>query len=334
MIDQRKLLGSLGGLVWLVLAAASLPAQEPPLELERTIALPDVKGRVDHVTLDATGSRLWLAALESNRLEVIDLAAGKQLQSLTGPKEPQGVCLLPESNRIIVASGADGMVRAYDEALQVVASLSGLPDADNVRYDGAQKRIYVAYGDGALAILDPEKLTKLADIRLEGHPESFQLEEHGQRIFANVPTKSHVAVIDRDRQAVVAKWPLTAAQANYPMALDEAHARLFVACRNKARLIVLDTKSGAAVADVECCGDADDVFYDPALRRIYVTGGEGFISTFQQTDADHYQPLPRVATRSGARTSLFDPKSGRLFVAVPRHGLSAAEVRVFRVRPQ
>lgn len=117
------------------------------------------------------------------------------------------------------------------------------------------------------------------------------------------------------------------------MALDEDHQRLLVVCRKPAHLLVLSTESGEVVANLECCGDADDIFLDPARRRLYITGGDGSISTFEQTDADHYKPLPRVTTRAGARTSLFDPKSGYLFVAVPRKEGSDAELRVLRVRP-
>ncbi len=308
-------------------------AQEAPLELEHTVALPDVKGRIDHLTLDASGAHLWIAALENDSIEIVDLDAMKRIQTLTGPKEPQGICLIPELKRIVVASGEDGIVRAYDDALKVVASVSGLEDADNVRYDPGQKRIYVGYGKGALAVLDADKLTKLADVKLDGHPESFQLEQHGERIFVNVPSAKYVAVIDRKQQSVTTKWPISEAQSNYPMALDEAHKRLLLVCRKPARLLVLSTESGKVVANLDCCGDADDIFLDPGRKRVYVTGGDGSVSTFEQADADHYQPLPRVSTRDGARTSLYDPKTGRLFVALPSRGGAEAELRVFQARP-
>ncbi len=224
------------------------------------------------------------------------------------------------------------MVRAYDNAMKVVASVSGLEDADNVRYDPDQKRVYVGYGKGALAVLATDKLTKLGDIPLDGHPESFQLEQRSDRIFVNVPTAKQVAVIDRKQQSVVARWPITEAEANYPMALDEEHRRLLVVCRKPARLLVLNTDCGKVVADLECCGDADDIFLDPARKRVYITGGDGNVSTFEQTDSDHYQPLSRISTRAGARTSLYDLRSGRLFVAEPKRDGAEAELRIFRAR--
>src|SRR5205823_9981427 len=101
---------------------------------------------------------------------------------------------------------------------------------------------------------------RLAAVRLSGHPESFQLEKSGPRIFVNVPGAAHVVVIDRTRNAVIARWELGDAAANFPMALDEPDHRLFIGCRRPARLLVYDTASGKRVAGVPIGGDTDDLF--------------------------------------------------------------------------
>ncbi|MBI1827031.1 MAG: hypothetical protein HY287_00540 [Planctomycetes bacterium] len=314
------------------LNCASAFAQER-VKLERSIPLPGVKGRMDHLTLDATGTRLWIAALENNTVEAIDLSAGTRIKSIDSIKEPQGVCLSPQSNRVIVASGEDGMLRAFDDAFKLVASLKGLDDADNVRFDAGEKRVYVGFGAGAIGVIDADKFTKLAEIKLDAHPESFQLEQKGRRIFVNVPKAGQIAVIDRDKRAVIATWPVTEAKANYPMALDEEHKRLFVVCRKPARILVLDSDSGKGVATLECCGDGDDLFYDSARKLLYVSGGEGCISVFEQKDADHYQLTHRIATVAGARTSLFVPETSRLYLAVPHGADHEAEIREYSIQP-
>jgi hypothetical protein len=167
---------------------------------------------------------------------------------------------------------------------------------------------------------------------LDGHPESFQLEANGTRIFVNIPSAHQIAVIDRQKRTVLVTWPVPGARANFPMALDEANHRLFVGCREPAKLIVFDTESGNTVTRFDCAGDTDDVFYDAARRRIYISGGAGSISVFEQSDPDHYKLLATVPTAAGARTSLFDPDYGRLFVAVPHRGQRKAEVRVFQTQ--
>jgi DNA-binding beta-propeller fold protein YncE len=117
------------------------------------------------------------------------------------------------------------------------------------------------------------------------------------------------------------------------MAIDETHHRLFVGFRKPAKLVVFDTETGKIIASLDSAGDADDVFYDGSHGRVYVSGGEGFISIFQQIDADHYKPIMKIATASGARTSLFVPELNRLYLAVPHRGSQKAELRVYEAQP-
>ena len=115
------------------------------------------------------------------------------------------------------------------------------------------------------------------------------------------------------------------------MALDDANHRLFIGCRKPARLLVLDTATGKQVAEVEIVADTDDLFYDAAARRIYVSGGGGAVTVVEQKDADHYQAVASIPTAAGARTSYFIPELKRLYVAVPHRGKQASELLVFSV---
>jgi DNA-binding beta-propeller fold protein YncE len=304
-----------------------------PLRLTKTIALPDVPGRLDHVAIDATTRRLFLAATANNSLEVVGLDAGARLLSITGQDKPSGVLFLPEPGRILVANGGEGSVRSYDSASYGPSKRIGsLDDADNLRVDARAGRIYVGYAAGALAVIDLKTLRQIGAIRLSGHPESFQLEPHGQRMFVNVPNSNHVAVIDRTRQALIATWPLQPFTENYPMALDEANNRLLIGCRQPARLVVLNTATGKPVADLAIAGDTDDLFYDAKLRRIYVSCGEGFVDVIEQRSADSYRPLYRMATAPGARTSFFSAEQSEFYLAVPAQPDRGAEVRVYKAQ--
>jgi hypothetical protein len=170
---------------------------------------------------------------------------------------------------------------------------------------------------------------KAGEIKLDAHPESFQLEKDGPRIYVNLPKSRKIAVLDREKRAIVATWPLGMALANYPMALDQADHRLFVMTRFPARLLLFDMNTGKTIQRLPAVGDCDDVFYDQARKRIYATGGEGGISVFEQSDPDHYKESARITTVKGARTGFFSPELDRLFLAVRRQGPQASEVRVF-----
>jgi YVTN family beta-propeller protein len=300
-----------------------------PLRMDKTIELPDVQGRIDHMSVDVKGDRLFVSALGNNTVEVIDTKAGERIKTITGLQEPQGVLYVPAVDRLYVANGKDGSVRIFDgTSYALLRTLDYGDDADNLRYDSERKRIYVGYGSGALGEID-EQGGKVGDIKLDAHPESFQLEKDSPRTYVNLPKSRKVSVLDRETRAIVATWPLAMTLANYPMALDEADHRLFVVTRYPARLLVFDTTTGKTVQRLGAVGDCDDVFYDKTNKRIYAIGGEGAISVFEQQDPDHYKESARITTVKGARTGFFSPELDKLFLAVRRQGTQSAAIRVF-----
>ena len=302
------------------------------LKLEKTIALSGVEGRIDHFAYDPVGERLFVCALGNNTVEVLDLRKGDRIHSITGLGAPQGVAYVPDLNRLFVANDKDGICRIYDgRSFQAVGQLDFKDDADNVRYDEAAKKIYVGFGSGGIAVVNAPDGKQVGSIKLSAHPEAFQLEKNGTRIFVNVPNSRYVAVIDRDKGDVVATWKTDLAFENFPMALDEANHRLFVGCRLPSRLVALNTDSGDVVAKINISGDSDDVFYDSKRHRIYAICGAGRIDIIEQTDPKNYKTLTKVDTANGARTGLFVPERDTLFVAVPHRGPQKAEVRCYRV---
>jgi DNA-binding beta-propeller fold protein YncE len=322
------------GIVALVLGVMTIQVgtSREPLTLVRSIELP-VEGRIDHLAFDAASERLYVAALGNNTVEVLDLKAGTHLRSLPGFREPQGIAVAPETRAVAVANGqGDGLQLLSADEYRMGDLVRLGDDADNVRYDAVAKKLYVGFGNGALAAIDPGAGRLLGQVALAGHPESFQLERNGSRVFVNVPTSNHIAVVDRSSMSVIATWPVATARANYPMSLDESHHRLFIGCRRPAKLLVLDTNSGKEIASVDIVGDTDDLFYDAARNRVYVSGGEGHIDVIQDQGANRLARIARVATAPGARTSLFVADRARLFVAVPHRGSQKAEIRIYDVQ--
>jgi hypothetical protein len=305
-------------------------AQEPGgLSQKNRIDLLNVDGRIDHFSADIKGKRLFVSALGNRTVEVIDVQAGKRLRTITDLAEPQGVYYDPSTNRIFVACAQDGATKVFDAAsFQLVTTAKYSGDADNIRYDPRGQRIIVGYGDGALGFLDSGG-KKTGEIPLDAHPESFQLEKTGARAFVNVPDRKQIEVVDLSANKLLTKWPVTSALKNYPMAIDEAHRRLFTGCREPAHMLVIDIDSGKQAASVPIVGDTDDLFYDAAKKRVYVIGGEGFVEAFDQKDADHYVRISRQRTAPGARTGLFVPEWQELFVAVPHRGEQRAEILVY-----
>jgi len=302
------------------------------LLLKQTIALPGVEGRMDHFALDPAGDRLFVCALGNNTVEVLDLGKGQRIHSITGLGAPQGIAYIPEPDRLFIANDKDGICKIYDaKSYQTVGELNFKDDADNVRFDNATKKIYVGFGSGGIAVVNAPDGKQIGSIKLSAHPEAFELEKSGKRIFVNVPDSRHVAVIDRDKGEVAATWKTDLAFGNFPMALDEANHRLFIGCRFPSKLVVLNTDSGDVVAKIDLSGDSDDVFYDKKRHRIYAICGAGKIDIIEQANVNTYKALSKVNTAEGARTGLFVPERNILFVAVPHRGSQQAEIRRYEI---
>ena len=321
------------GIAALVLGAMTIQGGAPtdPLTLVRSIELP-IEGRIDHLAYDAATDRLYVAALGNNTVEVLDVKTGTHLRSLSGFREPQGIAVAADTRAIAVANGqGDGLQLLSADDYRLGAAIRLGDDADNVRYDAVAKRLYVGFGGGALAAIDPGAGRLLGQVKLPAHPESFQLERQGSRVFVNVPAAEQVAVVERASMSVISTWPIATAKANYPMSLDEPHRRLFIGCRRPAKVLVLDTNSGKEIASLDIVGDTDDLFYDAARNRVYISGGEGYIDVIQDQGGNRLSRIAHVPTGGGARTSLFVADHARLFLAVPHRGSQKAEIRIYDV---
>lgn len=304
-----------------------------PLVLEATIPLEKVSGRIDHMAIDVARRRLWVAELGNNAVDVVDVAEHKALHRIEGLSEPQGIGFSSATDTIVVANGGDGSLAFYGAGDFAPAGRINLgDDADNVRIDGQSGHAIVGYGQGALAIVDLASKLKLSEVPLVAHPEGFQLSADGARAFVNVPDARQVAVVDIHAGKQTATWALTKLRSNFPMAMNSNGTTLALVFRRPSHLVLLNIADGSTGAEIETCGDADDVFFDAKRNRVYVSCGQGYVDVFDQGNGG-LQSVNRLETISGARTALFVPELDRLFVAAPG-GLIKGSAKILVYRPE
>jgi YVTN family beta-propeller protein len=310
-----------------LLPTASLSAATgATLVPEARIALADVSGRIDHMAIDLDRKHLFVAELGNNSVDVIDLGTNKVLQRVKGPREPQGVGYAAGPDLIAVASAGDGTVKFFSgKDFSARGTLQLGEDADDVRIDPGTGNVVVGYGNGGLAIIDPAKQVKTADIPLPAHPEGFELA--AGRIYVNLPGARQIAVVDPGAERIVATWPMQLG-GNFPMAMDDAGKTVAAVFRDASKLTLFDAKTGKDIVQTDTCGDADDVFFDSKRSRIYVSCGAGSVDVFEQQGAG-LTLLERIASPAGARTAVFVPELDRLFVA-ERAGAGGAAIQVYR----
>src|ERR1700686_884241 len=249
-----------------------------PLKLVQTIPMPGVQGRMDHITVDVKGKRLFVPANGDNQntVEVIDLKAGKWISSIPGQSKPQGTYYSDDFNTLYVTNGTDGTCKIFrGDTFKLIDSLPIGTDANQVGYDPDTKYLYVGLGDrnsGALAIIDTSSNKQVGEIKTDARPGGITFDKQGPRIFVNLNGATKLGVLDRKKRGQIGTWPVTGAENYGPLALDESRHRLFLESRKPPMLIVFDTESGKQITQVESVPSIDGVWYDAARKRVYVRG--------------------------------------------------------------
>ena len=314
----------------ILLSAGALPGAA--LEIVSQIPLPGVIGRIDHMAIDTAANRLYVAALGNNTMEIIDLNEGKRIRSIKGFNGPRSIVFVPYDNKIYVTNAGNGDCDVFvaGEYSRIKAIRLG-ENTDNMRYDPAAKRLYVGYGSGAIGVVDISEDRKTGDIILGGHPEAFELVPGSERIYINVPELRQIIQADCRDFRVQTNWQLRTEKENYPMALDEADRLLFVGCRKPEELLIFNTVTGIVDDKTPIDGDADDIFFDARGGRIFISCGAGYIDVVGKNSSGRYVVSEKVPTAPGARTSLYAPKTGKYFLAVPAQGGLEAKIMIYRV---
>src|ERR1700724_1058478 len=294
---MKRLLGVYFLLLFaLGLALPPRSQEKKPLKLIATTPLPGFSGDFDHFALDLKGKRLFLTAEDHKTVEVFDLD-GKHLQSITGFGQPHAALFLPDVNKLIVTDGDDfGMVELISgEDYKILSTIKLPPGVDGAVFNPVDQYYYVESGSDeetvkthVLNIIDTKTFKLVGDITLPGsHSEAMAIDQAGKKLYVNLTGTDEVGVVDLGTKKVIARWPVPEAQTANALVLDEPNHRVFIATRKPPKFIVYNADTGKIVATLPCAPLHDDMWFDSARKRIYVTGSEA-TSGFVQNDADHY----------------------------------------------
>jgi hypothetical protein len=310
-----------------------------PLTLQRSIELPSGATKFDHFAIDLKANHLFVASAGNKSVEILDLNSGKDVNSLPGFGKPHGLAWIPTTGRLYAADGGKADLKVFEGApITQIKAVKLSDDADDMVYDAKTKLLYVGHGGGdtanpaRIAVIDTSDQSILAELPVAAHPEGLEIDNATDRIFANIADAAQVVVIDGATHAQQAVWKLTRAKDNVPLAYDEDHHVLFVACRAPARLLVLDGKTGKELADLPADSGADDMFYDGELHRVYLIAGSGAVDAYQIDAAGNVREAGIARTSSGAKTGLLVPSQHLLYVGAPATGGKAAEILVYATR--
>lgn len=325
MTSRSVLLMSCAALALGALLASASVADTPaaPLTWGGSVDLPNYTGDFDHFAIDQGDNQLFLAGEEHHELDVFDLATGALKTRIEGYGAPHSPLMMAGADELLVVDG-EKPSPVLDARTLAVKRVYTLPaGADSIAYDASTRHVWIVTGgkdvpqkDTNLIETDPSTGKTITTVHFDAdHVEALAVEQTGPKLFINVTDKNVLDVIDKASGKIEKSWKINEAEQNAPLAMDERTHRLFVVTRKPGMLLVLDADTGATVASFKAPARTDQVTWDPANRRVYVTGGEGYISVIQQDDADHYREVAQVKSLPGAKTAILDPSHHRLYVA-------------------
>ncbi|WP_150133044.1 YncE family protein [Acidisarcina polymorpha] len=319
--------------------AALTPAAFSQLTLRKTFTLPEGTGKFDHFAVDLSASRLFIAATGNHTIEVLDLASGKVNETITGLGKPHGLAWLSETSRLYASDGSQADLKIYENSpLKIARSIKLSDDADDMVYDAKTKLLYVGHGGGdaanpaSVAVIDTTSQSLVTQLSVATHPEGLDIDNAKDRIFVNIADSAEVAVLDGATHTQSATWKLTRAKDNVPLAYDEEHQLLFVACRTPGKLLVLDGNSGKELSDLPSDAGADDIFYDAELHRVYLIAGAGAIDAYEVAADKTVRSIGVVHTSQGAKTGLLVPSQHALYIGAAATGGKPAEIRLYSTK--
>jgi YVTN family beta-propeller protein len=273
-------------------------------------------GGFDYVTIDSASRRLYLS--HGSQVDVVDADSGKLIGTIADTPGVHGIALAPELKHGFTSNGRENKVSMFDPAtLQLIRKIDVGKGPDGIYYDPETKRIFTNnHGSHDVSVIDAETGQVVGTVALAGDGEQAVVTR--DLIYVNSEDTDEVVAFDPKSLTVKKRFPIGSAKTPTGLAYDAKTKRLFIACRNEPKLVVMDSTTGKVINSFPIGRGVDYASFDPESSLIFFSCGEGVLNIFHEKSADSYEALEPVKTQPSAKTMAFDPKTKKIF-------LSAAE---------
>ncbi len=280
-------------------------------------------GGWDYLTVDDSASRLYIS--HGSMVQVLDLKTKTLAGTISDTKGVHGITVAKDLNKGFISNGKDTSVSIFDLKTLLLISkvkITGVnPDA--ILYDPFSHKVFVYNGRSSNAtVIDAVADKVIGTIALSGKPE-FSVTDLKGKIYVNIEDKSEICEINATTLKVENTWPIAPGKEASGLAIDIKNHRLFAVCDNKL-MVVVNSENGKVVTTANIGENVDGVAFDPILKRIYSSNGEGTMTIIQQLDADNYKVLENLETQKGARTIALNHATHNIYMPTAEYGETPA----------
>ena len=274
-------------------------------------------GGFDYVAIDSSARRLYIS--HGTQVEVVDADTGKLIGTIADTPGVHGAAIAPEFKHGFTSNGRENKVSMFDPTtLQLIKKIDVGKGPDGIYYDPAVKRVFTNnHGSHDITAIDAATGDLAGTVNLEGDGEEAVIGKDGL-IYVNSENTNEVVAFDPRSLQVKKRFPVGVAKTPTGLAYDSKTNRLFIACRNEPKMVVMDAATGKVLGSFPIGAGVDYAAFDPGAKLAFFSCGDGTLSIYHEKSADEYEDAGAVKTQPSAKTMAFDPKTKKIF-------LSAAE---------
>lgn len=267
----------------------------------------------DYLNVDSQGH---LFVSHGNMVQVVSTKTGKVIATMDGLDGVHGIALAPNLNKGFISSGEDSIVAVFNlKTFKIInkVKVTGA-DPDCIVYDQFSNDIFAYDGHSDCVTVINANTEKVAKtIPLPGKPEFSRTDNQG-KIYVNIEDKSLIVCINTKTLELEHTWSVAPGKTPSGMAADFAHHKIFSTCRNK-KMVVFDTQKDKVVAVLPIGTHTDGAGFDPVLKRVYSSNGQGTLTVVQEeNNGNGFKVLEQFPTEAGARTNIVDPQTHHIYL--------------------
>lgn len=268
-------------------------------------------GGFDHAAVHAPAGRLYVAHTANDAVDVIDCRADTYLRSIPHLPGVAGALVAEAQDLVFTSNRGENTIAIVSSTRdETLARVKVGLRPNGLAYDPGRRLLLAAnVGDPArpgsftVSVVDVAGRAMIADVPVAGRTRWTVFDPERGRFYVNIADPPQIAIVDAARPERIAGAFSVPAAGPHGLDLDVATGRLFCACDGRA-LVVLDGASGDVLADAGLGGVPDVIFFNAALRHLYVAIGDpGVIEVFE---TDRMRRIETVTTGRGAHTLAFD----------------------------
>jgi len=279
-------------------------------------------GGFDHAAVHSGLARVYVAHTSNDGLDVIDGASDRYLHSIPGLTGVAGALVAEDENLLFTSNRGENTVgiMSTDQAGEMAKVPVGVRP-NGLAYSPAHHLLLAANvgdpkqpGSFTVTVVDTQKHIRLADVPVAGRTRWTVYDAQAGVFYVNIADPAQIVVIEASNPARVVRTLPVPAVGPHGLDLDSEHQRLFCACDGK-QLVCLDEHTGAVLNTLELGGGPDVIFFNPALRRLYVAIGDpGLIEVY---DTQAMRRVETIQTEMGAHTLAFDAARNKVYAFLP-----------------